>query len=115
MTRRRLRIDPSIISPSRRGEGPGEPAPHPVPAVGADSEPWLLDSRQVARLLGISRTKTFQMMATAELPTVRIGRCIRVPREGLLNWVMRQASLESAVRPESWIHKQRASPRPGIR
>jgi excisionase family DNA binding protein len=66
----------------------GEPAPHPVP-LGPD-EPdrqLLLDSRAVAELLHLGRTKVFQMMATGELPVIRIGRCVRVPRSGLESWI----------------------------
>ena len=51
------------------------------------AEPLLLDSREVARLLGIGRTKVFQMMARSELPTVRIGRSVRVFKPGLLAWL----------------------------
>jgi len=52
--------------------------------------PLLLDSRQVARLLGIGRTKTFQLMSQRQLPTVHIGRCVRVPRSALIGWVESQ-------------------------
>jgi len=59
-----------------------------VPAGDIDGDhPLLVDSREVARLLGISRTKAFEMMARAELPVVRIGRCVRVPRDGLALWI----------------------------
>ena len=51
------------------------------------SEKWLLDSRQVAGLLGLGRTKVFEMMSRRELPVVQIGRCVRVPREALKNWI----------------------------
>jgi excisionase family DNA binding protein len=47
----------------------------------------LLDSREVSRVLGIGRTKAFEMMARAELPVVRIGRCVRVPRDALAAWI----------------------------
>jgi len=50
----------------------------------------LIDGRDVARLLGIGRTKTFQMLASGELPTVRIGRCVRVPVAALKDWIGRQ-------------------------
>ncbi|TME54077.1 MAG: helix-turn-helix domain-containing protein [Chloroflexi bacterium] len=49
--------------------------------------PWLLDSREVAHLLGIGRTKAFQLMLRQELPIVRIGRCVRVPTDGLATWI----------------------------
>jgi len=84
MTRPRLPIDPIHVSPSRRGGGRGEPASHPVPPP---SETLLLDSREVSRLLGVGRTKAFEMMARAELPVVRIGRCVRVPRGALADWI----------------------------
>ena len=32
----------------------------------------------------------FQMMATGELPCVRIGRAVRVPRSALERWVRAQ-------------------------
>src|SRR5258708_35389030 len=84
MTRPRLRIDPVLASPGRRKGGSGEPASHPVPP---DTEPLLLDSRGVARLLGIGRTKAFQLMSNGELPAVRIGRCVRVSRAAVAEWI----------------------------
>lgn len=108
MTRPRLPINPVRASPVRRGRGAGEPAPRPVPpparladgwdlaGVGPNrdesrkGEPWLLDSRQVSTLLGIGRTKVFQLMATRELPVVRIGRCVRVSRMALRVWIEKQ-------------------------
>lgn len=88
-------------------EGEGEPAPVPVPRGGSRAlagggrngwslanrelvgypERILLDSVEVASLLGLSRTKVFQMMARAELPVMRIGRCVRVPRSALEEWI----------------------------
>ena len=88
-------------------EGEGEPAPQPVPRAGSRAsaapartswswtkkepvsypERLLLDSVEVAALLGLSRTKVFQMMARAELPVIRIGRCVRVPRSALEEWI----------------------------
>ena len=46
----------------------------------------LLDSREVSRLLGIGRTKAFELMAR-EVPVVRIGRCVRVSRLELTEWI----------------------------
>ena len=72
------------MSYGRRGGGSGEPASPPVPL---SSEVLLLDSRQISLVLGIGRTKAFEMMARAELPVVRMGRCVRVPREALTAWI----------------------------
>ena len=90
----------------RRGGGSDEPAPvrfpRPATALGGekrelrpqeerDTEPGagclLLDSRDVARLLGIGRSKVYMMLALGQLPTVRLGRCVRVPRPALERWL----------------------------
>ena len=92
MSRSRLPIRPQRTSRGWRGSGLGQAAPESVHAALELSEPWLLDSREVARLLGIGRTKTFQLMATGQLPVVRIGRCARVPRLALQSWIADQVA-----------------------
>ena len=97
MTSPRLPVSGALASPRRRGRGAGEPAAHPVPPPGdqgnrlapptRDGEPWLLESREVAHLLGIGRTKTFQLIASGELPSIRLGRCVRVPAAALDSWI----------------------------
>jgi excisionase family DNA binding protein len=83
-------------------EGRGEPAPirfrHSAgPARthngGTSEQKVLLGSRDVSRLLGLGRTKVFEMMARSELPVVRIGRCVRVPRDALMEWVSSETRL----------------------
>jgi excisionase family DNA binding protein len=51
-------------------------------------EPLLLKAADVAKLLGLGRTKVFAMLAAGELPVVRIGRSVRVPRAALERWVV---------------------------
>ena len=79
---------------SSLGRGGGEGGTRA--ASGSLPEPWLLDSREVARLLGLGRTKVFQMMARDELPVVRIGRCVRVPRAALRDWLETQTAMADA-------------------
>jgi excisionase family DNA binding protein len=86
MRRSRLPIRPQRASRGWRGMGVGDPAPIPGGPEDAD-RPLLLDSRAVAELLDLGRTKVFQMMASGELPVIRIGRCVRVPRSGLESWI----------------------------
>ena len=50
-------------------------------------EPLLLKAGDVAKLLGLGRSKVFAMLAVAELPVIRIGRSVRVPRTALENWI----------------------------
>ena len=42
---------------------------------------------EVAEKTGLGRSKVYELMATGNLPTVRIGRAVRVPADALRNWV----------------------------
>ena len=50
-------------------------------------EVLLMRAEEVARTLGLSRSKIYQMMSGGALPTVRVGRAVRVPKAALRNWV----------------------------
>ena len=54
-------------------------------------EPLLLRADEAASLLAIGRTKVFEMMAAGELPVIRIGRCVRIPKDQLERWIGDQA------------------------
>jgi excisionase family DNA binding protein len=47
----------------------------------------LLRVEVAARTLQIGRSKAYQLIATGELPSVRIGAAVRVPREALDAWI----------------------------
>jgi excisionase family DNA binding protein len=49
--------------------------------------PLLLRAAEVAKLLGLGRSTVFALLAAGELPVVRIGRSVRVPRAALERWV----------------------------
>lgn len=42
---------------------------------------------EAAYLLSLGRSTVFRMIGDGELPSVRIGRSVRVPHESLLNWI----------------------------
>jgi len=46
-----------------------------------------LRADEVARELGIARSKAYQMMASGELPVLRIGSSVRVPVSALRIWI----------------------------
>ncbi|SRR5713226_6609136 len=100
-TNPRLPIKSALASVGRRGGGAGEPpSPAVPPPSGSRFEagpPLLVDSQEVARLLGIGRTKAFTMMARDELPVVRIGRCVRVSRHALIDWIANEVQRHAAV------------------
>ncbi|MCX7626429.1 MAG: helix-turn-helix domain-containing protein [Candidatus Sumerlaeaceae bacterium] len=53
-------------------------------------ESILLRVTEVAHLLGISRAKAYALVASGELPSIRIGRSVRVPRAALGHWIQRR-------------------------
>ena len=55
-------------------------------------ETLLLRPAEAAELLGLCRSKVYAMLAAGELPVVRIGRSVRVPREALHDWVNSRAA-----------------------
>jgi excisionase family DNA binding protein len=51
------------------------------------NEPELLRVTEAAKLLALSRTKVYEMAERGEIPVVRIGTAVRVPRRRLLEWI----------------------------
>jgi excisionase family DNA binding protein len=62
-----------------------------------NNEPELLRVSEAANLLGLSRTKVYEMTSRGEIPVIRIGTAVRVPRRKLLQWVDNQISGDAAV------------------
>jgi excisionase family DNA binding protein len=61
---------------------------------------WLA-LRQVQEILGIGSTKAYELVATGEIPSVRIGRAIRVSRQELERWLEEQrypSTVQSSLR-----------------
>lgn len=50
-------------------------------------EQLLLRVEEVARTLGIGRSKVYELVSRGELPTVRVGKALRVPAEALRRWI----------------------------
>jgi excisionase family DNA binding protein len=50
-------------------------------------ERLLLRPAEVAELIGIGRSKVYEMLASGELPSVRIGGDLRIPAARLQEWV----------------------------
>jgi excisionase family DNA binding protein len=63
----------------------------------------MLRPRELAALLGVSRSRIYQLIAAGEIPLVRIGGAIRIPRPAWDEWLVRKkrtalASLRPAAR-----------------
>ena len=50
-------------------------------------QPLLLNVPQVATLLGLSRTKVYELIATEGLPVLKFGRAVRVSFKSLQQWL----------------------------
>lgn len=50
-------------------------------------EPLLLRASEIATALNLGRSTVYQMLASGELPTIRIGRSVRVSKSSLLRWI----------------------------
>ena len=49
--------------------------------------PLFLNAEQVAAVLGIAASSTYELMHQPDFPTLRIGRRIVVPKEKFIRWV----------------------------
>src|SRR2546425_10893044 len=81
---------------------------------GLAMEPLLLKAGDVAKLLGLGRSKVFAMLAVGELPVIRIGRSVRVPRAALEDWIAEHTQHASGrsgdAGPGSFRYRQRTQP-----
>ena len=53
-------------------------------------EKLLLKPSEVTQILGIGRSLVYELIARKEIPSIRLGRCIRVPSESLYQWLKAQ-------------------------
>ncbi len=66
----------------------------------ADNDsPLLLRVPEVARTLGIARSLAYEMARDGRLPTVHIGKAVRIPRRRLEAWIEERAQAEAAGIP----------------
>lgn len=59
-------------------------------------EPALLRVEQVAAQLGVNRSTVFELLKRGELPVLRIGRLVRIPRKALDAWIEGRTELPEA-------------------
>jgi excisionase family DNA binding protein len=50
----------------------------------------LLRPVEAGEALGLSRSKTYALIASGELPSVSVGGCVRVPVAALQEWIAKQ-------------------------
>jgi excisionase family DNA binding protein len=55
-------------------------------------EQMLLRPMEAAEAIGIGRSKIYELLASGELPSIRIGGSVRVPVDKLREWIDRKAA-----------------------
>jgi excisionase family DNA binding protein len=68
-----------------------------------ESKSLLLRGGEVADLIGCSRALAYRLMQRGTIPVVRVpgGKTVRVPREGLENWIRQNTKMAPAVAGET--------------
>lgn len=60
-------------------------------------EPICVKVNEAARMIGVGRTKLYELIAEGELETVKIGKATRVTTASLLDFVRRASSPPRAI------------------
>jgi excisionase family DNA binding protein len=74
--------------------------------------PLLLDAAEAANALSLSRAKVVAMASRGEIPSVRIGRSLRIPRDPLLVWIEANTNLGQRPAPRrlpEWAYVDRSA------
>ena len=56
---------------------------------------FLLRPSEAAKLLSISRSKAYELIAAGVLPSVRVGGSVRVPAARLQAWIDKNTTVDS--------------------
>jgi excisionase family DNA binding protein len=72
----------------------------------------LLKPAEVAEMLGVGRTKAYELINSGRLPTVVVGTSIRVPVEALERWVRENTKVDDAA-PDSALATEKVIRRRG--
>jgi excisionase family DNA binding protein len=70
----------------------GPPQEIDVPVSERAGDGLLLRVPDVCRLLDVGRSTVYELIARGELPVIRIGRLVRVPRPALEEWIVRNTA-----------------------
>jgi excisionase family DNA binding protein len=54
-------------------------------------ERLLITVEEAARRLGIGRSLAWRLVRSGELPSVRLGRLVRIPEQSLADWLKQRA------------------------
>lgn len=69
-----------------------DPIERPEPLAKSDDPRMLLTVKDVEAALQLGRTRAYELVRSGELPVIRIGRAVRIPRDALRRWVEAQVA-----------------------
>lgn len=61
-----------------------------------DDSPALYTIPQAAKRLSISESKAWEMSRSGQLPTLKLGRSVRVPKDALDRWIEQETRSDAA-------------------
>lgn len=73
--------------------------------------PLLLDAVEAGKLLTVSRAKVLDLAARGEIPSLRVGGSVRIPRDPLMTWIADNTNpvkTSSPMRLPEWVHVDRS-------
>ncbi len=50
-------------------------------------EKLLLKVSEAGEMIGVGRSRMYEMICTGEIPSIRIGKSIRIPVKALTEWI----------------------------
>ena len=69
---------------------------------GGSAEPLLFSVNQVAKLIGFSRTKTYEMVQSGKIPSILVENRLRITRQALYAWIAKQPRSTPHARARSF-------------
>ena len=72
--------------------------------------PLLLNAVEAGRVLSISRAKVLDLAARGQIPSIRIGGSVRIPRDRLTAWIAENAQVEQKTSKglPTWVRVNRS-------
>ncbi len=55
-----------------------------------------LTLREMQEMLALSRTKCWELVASGQVPAIKVGRSVRVHRRGLEEWIIKHGYTENS-------------------
>lgn len=59
-----------------------------------DNGVHLLTVNEMAKILRIGRSSAYELCRQQEFPVIRIGKCIRISKKALLDWIERASQVK---------------------